>query len=114
MKKTISTAKSVIPASGQTGEAVTEAVSATFKVKVLPRASSNSIGVLENGEWKVKLTAPPVEGAANTALIQFLAEVLGVPRRNVTIIGGQNARNKLVRIDGLTAAQVQKKLKAEN
>jgi hypothetical protein len=114
MKKMISTTKSVLPASAPAGASAIEDVSATFKVKVLPRASSNSIGVLENGEWKVKLTAPPIEGAANTALIQFLAEVLDVPRRNVTIIGGQNARNKLVRIDGLTAAQVQKKLKAEN
>lgn len=88
--------------------------STTFKVKVMPRASRNSIEGWESGEWKVKLTAPPVEGAANTMLIHFLAEVLGVPRRHVTIIGGQRARNKLVRIDGLTAEQIKQQLTAEN
>ncbi len=84
--------------------------SATVKVKVLPRSSRNSIDGAENGEWKVKLTAPPVDGAANTALIHYLAEVLDVPRRNVTIISGQRSRNKVVRIDGVSVEEIASKL----
>lgn len=114
MKKTIHTVKSTMPPADEpAGKAAQDDNSVTFKVKVLPRSSSNSIEGLENGEWKVKLTAPPVEGAANTALIHYLSDVLAVPRRFVTIIGGQNARSKLVRVDGLTAAQVKHKLGIE-
>jgi uncharacterized protein len=113
MKKTLSSAKSAVPVSVQTGIAAKEDHSVTFKVKVLPRSSSNSIEGMENGEWEVKLTAPPVEGAANTALIHYLSDVLDVPRRFVTIIGGQSSRSKLVRVDGLTEEQVKQKLGVE-
>jgi len=113
MKKTMRTLRDSVFAAEPTSPVVKEKTSTTIKMKVLPRSSSNSIEGLENGEWKVKLTAPPVEGAANTALIHYLSDVLGVPRRFVTIIGGQNSRNKLVQIDGLTAAEVKHKLSIE-
>ncbi len=113
MKKTLNSVKSAMLASGQAGTAATDDSSVTFKVRVLPRSSRNSIEGLENGEWKVKLTAPPVEGAANTALIHYLSDVLDVPRRFVTIIGGQSSRSKLVRVDGLTAEQIKQKMSVE-
>ena len=78
----------------------------TFAVHVVPRASRNQIVGVEGGALKIKLTAPPVEGAANAALIQFVAEWLGVRRSAVSIVSGDKARNKLVRVNGVTQKQV--------
>lgn len=83
---------------------------ATFQVRVQPRAKKNAI-VGEVGEGlKLALTAPPVEGRANEACIAFLAEVLNVARSSVTIAAGKTSRNKVIRIAGLTAEQVGKRL----
>jgi len=79
---------------------------ATFAVRVQPRARKNAI-VGELGDaLKLALTAPPIEGRANDACIAFLAEFLKVPRSSVTIAAGQTSRNKVVRVRGLTAAEV--------
>jgi len=79
---------------------------ATFAVRVQPRARKNAI-LGEIGEaLKLALTAPPIEGRANEACIAFLAEFLKVPRSSVTIAAGQTSRNKVVRVRGLTAAEV--------
>ncbi|NTU63454.1 MAG: YggU family protein [Chloroflexi bacterium] len=87
---------------------VTESSSGvTFSVRVVPRSSRNQIVGVESGALKVRLTAPPVEGAANTALIEFVAEWLGVKRSAVSIISGDKARNKLVRVNGETREQVE-------
>jgi uncharacterized protein (TIGR00251 family) len=59
---------------------------------------------------KVKVHAPPVEGRANEALCEFLAEELALPRRAVTVLRGDTSRQKTVRIDGLTLAEVRAKL----
>ena len=56
---------------------------------------------------KIKLTAPPVEGAANAALIEFVAEWLGVRRSAVSIVSGDKARNKVVRVSGVTRKRVE-------
>ena len=83
---------------------------ATFQVKVQPRAKKSSI-VGEVGEaLKLALTAPPIEGRANQACIAFLAELLNVPRSSVTIATGQSSRNKVIRVAGMTAKQVQERL----
>jgi uncharacterized protein (TIGR00251 family) len=83
---------------------------ATFQVKVQPRAKKNAI-VGEVGEaLKLALTAPPIEGRANQACIAFLAELLNVPRSSVTIATGQSSRNKVIRVAGMTAKQVQERL----
>jgi hypothetical protein len=79
----------------------------TFAVRVAPRASRNQIVGVESGALKIKLTAPPVEGAANAALIEILAEWLGVRRSAVSIVSGDKARNKLVRVNGVTRQQVE-------
>ncbi len=78
----------------------------TFGVRVVPRSSRNQIIGVEGGALKIKLAAPPVEGAANTALIEFVAEWLGVRRSAVSIVSGDKARNKLVRVSGVTREQV--------
>lgn len=83
----------------------------TFAVKVHPRARKNAITGEVGNAFKVDLTAPPVEDRANEACIRFLAEILGVPRSSVTIAAGQHSRNKIVRVEGLTAEQVRERLR---
>ncbi|HHV16312.1 MAG TPA: YggU family protein [Gelria sp.] len=73
-----------------------------IEVKVQPRSSSNQIAGEHDGALKVKLTAPPVEGEANQALIKFLARSLKISRKNVVLIRGETARNKLIEIKGLS------------
>lgn len=84
---------------------------AMFTVKVHPRARKNAITGEAGDALKVALTAPPVEGRANQACIAFLAELLNVPRGSVTIVGGQTSRNKMIRVAGRTAAEVEAKLR---
>lgn len=82
----------------------------TLNVRVTPRSSRNAVIGVEADAIKIKLTAPPVEGAANAALIEVVAEWLGVRRSAVSIISGDRARNKRVRVLGVTIDQVQKNL----
>lgn len=77
----------------------------TFTVRAQPRASKSVIVGEIEGALKIKLAAPPVEGAANEELIRFLAQVFVLPRRAVTILSGATAKNKIVRLDGLSAEQ---------
>jgi uncharacterized protein (TIGR00251 family) len=83
---------------------------ASFLVRVAPRASRTAIvGVLGNGEnaaLKIALQAPAVEGRANTALIEFLAELLVTPRSAIAIAGGEHARNKRIVVRGRRATEV--------
>ena len=83
---------------------------ATFDVKIHPRAKKNAITGEVGDALKVSLTAPPVEGRANEACIAFLAEFLKVPRASVTIAAGQSSRNKRIRVAGLTAAELRRRL----
>lgn len=85
---------------------------ATFAVKVHPRARKNGITGVVGDALKLALTAPPVEGKANQACIEFLAEFLNVPRGSVTIVGGQTSRNKVIRVAGRTAAEIEARLRA--
>ena len=82
----------------------------TFAVKVHPRAKKNAITGEMGEALKIALTAPPVEGRANEAVMEFLAEVLRVPRASVSIAAGQSSRNKVIRVNGVTAAQVEVRL----
>ena len=76
---------------------------AVFAVRVQPRARKNAI-VGELGDaLKLALTAPPVEGRANQACIELLAELLKVPRSSITIAAGETSRNKVIRITGMSA-----------
>ena len=75
-------------------------------IKVQPRASRNRVKLQPDGSLKVYLTAPPVEGAANAALLGIFSETLRIPRRNIKIISGKSSRSKLVRIYGMTSSCV--------
>ena len=75
-------------------------------VKVQPRASRTEIGSVVQNELQIRVTAPPVDSAANTALIRFLAELLDCPKSQVVILRGQNSRHKLVRLRGITRENV--------
>jgi len=78
-----------------------------FRVRVSPRASRAEVGGLHDGALKVKLTAPPVEGAANAALIALISKRLGVAKRDVTILSGQSGRDKRLEVEGANAEAVQ-------
>jgi uncharacterized protein (TIGR00251 family) len=82
----------------------------TFSIKVHPRAKKNAITGEAGDALKVSLTAPPVEGRANDACIEFFAKLLKVPRSSVTIASGQSSRSKVVRVAGLTSEQVRERL----
>jgi uncharacterized protein (TIGR00251 family) len=73
-----------------------------LEVHVQPRASRSEIVGVHGAALKVRLQAPPVEGAANEALVSLLAERLGVPRRAVRVIAGATSRTKTVEVDGTT------------
>lgn len=76
-------------------------------VRVQPKASRNRVaGLHGEGRVKITLTAPPVEGAANKALITFLAKAFKVPRGRVTLLKGESSREKLLEIDAPDPAQV--------
>jgi uncharacterized protein (TIGR00251 family) len=75
-------------------------------VRVIPRAKRNAFAGERDGAIVVRLTAPPVEGAANHALIQFLSESFGIPRHNIQIVGGERNRQKRVALSGVDLERV--------
>lgn len=76
---------------------------ATLKIKLIPRSSRNELmGYMDDGTLKIKLSAPPVEGQANQALIKYLAELLKISVGNVNIISGKTSHNKLISISGIS------------
>jgi uncharacterized protein (TIGR00251 family) len=83
-----------------------EVGAAVLEVLVQPRASRTRVVGEHDGRLKVQLAAPPVEGEANQALVEFLAGELGVRRAEVAIVRGETGRRKTVRVAGVTAAQV--------
>ncbi len=88
--------------------ATTEGVQ--LAVKVQPRASRNEIGEALGAELKVKVTAPPVDAAANEALVKFLAETLDCPRGSVQLLRGQTSRHKTILIRGVKLETVAARL----
>lgn len=77
-----------------------------FTVRVQPRASRAAIDGLHGDALKLRVSAPPVEGAANEAVVALLADALDVPRRAVRIVAGESSRSKVVEVDGVDAARV--------
>jgi hypothetical protein len=77
----------------------------TIECRVTPRASRNALKGVREGVLLVALNAPPVEGRANEALIAFLADLMGVPKSHISLMGGEHRRNKVVFIDGLSPQQ---------
>jgi len=78
----------------------------TFRVRVVPRASKSSVAGAHDGALRVRVAAPPVEGAANEELMRLLARELGVPARAVEIESGQTSKLKRVSVRGASAARL--------
>lgn len=84
-----------------------------INVRVIPRSSKNLIE-WEEGGLKVHLTAPPVDGAANDALIALLAQCLRVHKRDIHIVRGITGRSKIVEISGISAETAEKRIKEKS
>jgi uncharacterized protein (TIGR00251 family) len=82
--------------------------SVRLTVRVQPRASRNEIVGRHGDALKIRLTAPPVDGAANDALARFLAHALDIPVRAITIVSGASSRTKIVELAGVTEDRVQR------
>jgi uncharacterized protein (TIGR00251 family) len=77
-------------------------------VRLVPRASRDEITGVLDGVLRVRLHAPPVDGAANDALVAFLADRLDVPRRGVRIVTGATSRTKVIEVEGVSSAAVER------
>ena len=78
----------------------------TIDVRVIPRAGRSGVAGVRGDAVLVRLNAPPVDGAANAELIEVIASVLGVPRRAVSLLGGERSRQKRVQVSGIDPEQV--------
>ena len=74
-----------------------------LRVRVSPRAKQDALSGLQGDALRVRLSAPPADGKANSALVSYLAAVLDVPARDITIVRGHTSRSKVLRISGLSA-----------
>jgi hypothetical protein len=81
-----------------------------IRIRVIPRATREEITGERGESITIKLTAAPVKGAANKALILFLSKRLGVSRSSITIVGGETSRDKRLRVEGLDEETVREKL----
>ena len=79
-----------------------------FSVRLQPRASKNEIAGLQGVALKLRVTAPPVDGLANEAMVELLSKALEVSRRNVCIVSGHSSRTKVVEVSGADMAAVQR------
>jgi uncharacterized protein (TIGR00251 family) len=80
-------------------------------VRLQPRASKDEVvGWNDEGALRVRVKAPPVDGAANAALIQLLAKRLGVAKSAITLITGATARNKIIEVDGISDGELRRRL----
>ena len=84
----------------------------TLPLKVIPNAPRDEVAGWMGEALKVKIHAPALDGRANDALAEFLAERLGLPRRAVTLVRGDKSRHKVVRIDGLPLNEAKRRLDA--
>ena len=84
----------------------------TLRVRVNPLSSRSQVTGWQDGVLHIKLTAPPVEGAANKAAVEFLAKTLGVRKSQVALVSGQTGRDKTFEIAGLTPEELDRILAA--
>jgi uncharacterized protein (TIGR00251 family) len=83
---------------------------AVLDIRVIPRAPRSRVDGTRGGAILIRLAAPPVDGAANDALVAFLAQALALPRRNIRIVFGDTSRDKRVEIEGLDEAVARARL----
>ncbi|MEY4071252.1 MAG: hypothetical protein RL721_1866 [Candidatus Eisenbacteria bacterium] len=82
-------------------------------LRVQPGARRNALlGRLASGEWKVAVAAPPLEGRANEAVVEWMSELLGVKRRQVAVVRGASSRGKVIEVEGLSEAEAHQRLTA--
>jgi uncharacterized protein (TIGR00251 family) len=86
----------------------------TVSVRVQPGAKRAAVLGLHGGAVKIALSAPPVDGKANDALVAFVAEKVGLPRARISLVSGATNRSKVLRITGRSAAEVRVALLPEN
>jgi uncharacterized protein len=86
---------------------------AVVTLRIRPRASKNEVVGMDDGGLKVRLTAPPVDGAANEALVRFLAERLGITLSRVELVSGHTGRQKTIRVSGMDETMVKRLLLGE-
>ena len=84
-----------------------------LSIKLQPRASIDDIGEPLGNELRIKVTAPPVDSAANEALLRLLAERLDCPRNRVQLVRGQTSRHKIIKIYGVSTEEVLGKLQSQ-
>lgn len=82
-----------------------------FSVHVQPRSSRSGVDGMHGDALKVRVHAPPVDGAANEAVIEVIADALGMRRRDVRIVSGEASRTKLVEVDGIGESEVRSRLR---
>ncbi|MEZ5123987.1 MAG: DUF167 domain-containing protein [Solirubrobacterales bacterium] len=83
---------------------------ALLRVRVQPRAKRSEVAGQRDGAVVIRVAAPPVDGKANAALCRFVADVVGVPRRAVSVARGESGRDKLLRVEGCDADAVRRAL----
>lgn len=83
-----------------------------ISVRVIPRARRSELAGERHGELLIRLAAPPVDGAANQALIAFLSEQLDCPQRTIALVGGQASRSKRLTIEGISETKARTALLA--
>lgn len=80
----------------------------SLRVRVIPKAHRNAVAGVEDGALVVRLVAPPVEGKANLALLEFLGAQLGVRKHQLQLLSGQKARHKVVKVEGVEQAALER------
>ena len=88
----------------------TTASGVLLEIRVIPRASKTTVGGSRDGRLVVRVTAPPVDGAANLSAVAALAQTLRLPRQAVRLVAGETSRNKVVEIAGLDPGEVRRRL----
>ena len=88
-------------------------VNARATIRLTPRASRDEVVGEREGVLVVRVAAPPVDGAANEALVRVLAKALGLPRRDVVIVSGATSRTKIVEVAGLDVTEVRRRLQLD-
>ena len=86
---------------------------AALTIRVTPRARKTEFGgVLEDGTVRIRIAAPPVEGKANKALVKYLSELFGVRKNKIEIVAGEKGLDKIISIDGMSAAVAEERIQA--
>jgi uncharacterized protein len=86
--------------------------STRLRLRVSPGAGKSGIVGRHGDGWKVRVTAPPEDGRANDAVLRLLADALSVPRASLTLVSGHSGRDKIVALDGVGPAQIERRLAA--